>query len=102
MSEFLKEAVKGRDAEIANYQVNIDNYTRMLANLTFEWCEKTLPYRGKTIKDIACEIDNDAFRTLVADLLFKDNLTVLLRCEKLEQRKAIMVRQVLMDQLEGK
>lgn len=98
--EQLKTNIEARIQEVAGYQTNIDNYTRMIAELPVEWNEATAQYRGKETADLVQIIDDEALLTQVADLVFKDKLTATLRTERLEQRKAKLVLKVLQNQLE--
>ena len=96
----LKTNIEARIQEVAGYQTNIDNYTRMIALIHGEWDARTAQYRGKETAELVPLIANDDLLTQVADLVFKDKLTATLRTEKLEQRKAMLVLKVLQDQVE--
>jgi hypothetical protein len=98
--ETFKAAVEQRIEEIAGYQLNIDNYTRMIANIAEEWDDDIAHYADFALSDIVSVIHDEVLLTRVADLLFKDKLIITLRTEKLEQRKAKMVLAVLQTQLE--
>lgn len=100
-TEQLKINIDARIREVAGYQTNIDNYTRMIAELSGEWSEDTLQYRNKETAELVKLIDDEEKLTQVADLVFKDKLISTLRTERLEQRKAKLVLKVLQDQLEG-
>jgi len=73
--ETLKSAVEARNAEVADYQINIDNYERAIAKIDQEHADKP-------------EI-----------LKFKDQLIGLLDSSKTEQLKAIIIRDVIADQI---
>lgn len=73
--ETLKEAVEGRNAEILGYQINIDNYERAIAKINQEYTDKP-------------EI-----------LEFRDQLIDMLESHQTEQLKAIIIRDVIADQL---
>jgi hypothetical protein len=73
--ETLKSAFEGRNDEIENYQINIDNYARAIDKINTE------------------HADNAAI------IEFRDNLTNLLTTSKIEQLKAIIIRDVIADQL---
>ena len=71
----LKSALEGRNNEIADYQINIDNYARAIDKINAEHADNT------------------------AIIEFKDNLTHLLSTSKIEQLKAIIIRDVIADQI---
>jgi hypothetical protein len=71
----LRSALECRNDEIANYQINIDNYIRAIDKINTEY------------------IGNSAI------IEFKDHLTNLLASHKIEQLKAIIIRDVIADQL---
>ena len=72
----LQEAIEQRESEVSGYQVNIDNYTRMIADLPCEWPDDLIGFKGKEISFIT------------------------LRTERLEQRKSLLVLKIHKDQLE--
>lgn len=73
-NEILKQALVAREEEIFGYQINIDNYTL-------------------AIEHINASGDSD-----LND--FRDKLTELLASEKLEQKKAKVIRDIVQKQLE--
>lgn len=73
--DFLKTALKGRNSEILDYQINIDNYTRAIAKIDVE------------------HADNPAM------VEFKARLQELLESSKTEQLKAIIIRDVIAEQI---
>lgn len=97
--EHLVQAIDQRAQEVAGYQTNIDNYTRMVAKIAGEWCALTSKYKGMDSQQVAASITDDAVLIKVSDLNFRDKLTVALRAERMEQRKAMLVMTVLQDQL---
>ena len=72
----LKNALEARNEEIASYQINIDNYVRAIDKIDKEYA------------------DNPAM------IEFCDNLVNLLKGHETEQLKAIIIRDVIADQLE--
>ena len=98
--EQLAAAIIHRTSEVAGYQVNIDNYSRIINNIYLSWTEETEPYKDydntKLSKAPICE----DLLMRVGALLFKDNLICMLRAEKLEQQKAKMILQVLQEQVQ--
>jgi hypothetical protein len=73
--ETLKPALESRNEEIANYQINIDNYTRAIDKINLE------------------HFDNPAM------IEFRDHLANMLNSSKTEQLKVIIIRDVIADQL---
>jgi len=71
----LQDALKGRIEEVFNYQINIDNYRRAIAKIDAEHADN--PAMGE----------------------FRDQLTALLGSAKTEQLKAIIIRDVIADQI---
>ena len=73
--ETLKSALIGRNEEISNYQINIDNYTRAISKINVEYA------------------DNPAI------VEFGDRLKEMLEQHYTEQLKAIIIRDVIADQV---
>jgi len=73
--ETLQSALVARNDEIDGYQINIDNYTRAIAKIGVEYP------------------DNSAI------VEFGDRLKEMLEQHKTEQLKAIIIRDVIADQL---
>lgn len=73
--EILQSALNVREDEVLNYQVNIDNYVRAIAKIDAEYA------------------DNPSM------IAFRDRLATLLEEHKTEQLKAIVIRDVIADQL---
>lgn len=73
--ETLKIALEGRNDEILNYQINIDNYERAIAKINAEHADKP------------------------AIVEFREQLANLLESSKTEQLKAIIIRDVIADQV---
>lgn len=71
----LKPALAARNSEILDYQINIDNYTRAIAKIDAE------------------HADNPAM------VEFKTRLQDLLESSKTEQLKAIIIRDVIAEQI---
>ena len=97
--EDLQKAIEQREAEVAAYQVNIDNYSLMLEELPSEWPEDLVKFQGKEIKDIATLIADEECLMQVGDLIFAEKLRYSLCTERLEQRKANLILKVLRDQI---
>lgn len=73
--ETLQSALSGREEEILGYQINIDNYTRAIAKINAE-------HAGNP-----------------AMIEFRDRMSDLLASSKTEQLKAIIIRDVIAEQL---
>ena len=73
--ETLKTAVEGRNDEILNYQINIDNYERAIEKINAEHLDKP------------------------AIVEFREQLINLLESSKTEQLKSIIIRDVIADQI---
>ena len=73
--ETLQSALEGRNSEIEEYQINIENYTRAIKKINAE--------HG----------DNQPI------LEFRDNLSNLLESHKIEQLKSIIIRDVIAEQI---
>lgn len=73
--ETLKSALSARDEEIFGYQINIDNYTRAIAKIDAEYA------------------DNPSI------VEFSARLEDLLTSSKNEQLKAIIIRDVIAEQI---
>lgn len=79
--ETLQEALTGRDEEIENYQLNIDNYRLAIAKIAAE-------HAGSSEMDMAMRE-------------FSAHLDALLKSSLIEQRKAQIIRDVIAAQLEN-
>ena len=73
--ETLKPALEGRNEEIMGYQINIDNYIRAIAKINIEHASN------------------------LAMIEFRDRLAEMLETHKIEQLKAIIIRDVIADQI---
>jgi Cys-tRNA synthase (O-phospho-L-seryl-tRNA:Cys-tRNA synthase) len=71
----LQSALEPRNDEILNYQINIDNYTRAITKI------------------------NDEHADNLALIEFRDNLSDMVESHKTEQLKAIIIRDVIADQI---
>jgi len=73
--QILQEALKPRNDEILNYQINIDNYTRAIDKINTQYSDNP-------------------------DLIkFRDMLTTEVKNHTIEQLKAIIIRDVITDQI---
>jgi hypothetical protein len=73
--ETLQPALEGRNEEIMGYQINIDNYIRAIAKINAEYANNP------------------------AMIEFRDRLADMLEAHKIEQLKAIIIRDVIADQI---
>jgi hypothetical protein len=71
----LQPALEGRNEEIMGYQINIDNYIRAIAKINAEHASNP------------------------AMIEFRDRLADMLETHKIEQLKAIIIRDVIADQI---
>lgn len=95
----LASNVVARDREIFGYQVNIDNYTAMLAALPAgEWPIGIAQYKGASIESLPAEL-SDVDVQLVADYAYRDKIRQLLRSEQVEQGKSKRVLAALKSQI---
>lgn len=74
-TDILKTALEGRNQEVLEYQINIDNYVRAIDKINTE------------------HADNAAM------IEFKDQLADMLTSNRTEQLKTIIIRDVIADQL---
>lgn len=95
----LTQNIEARTAEVAGYQTNIDNYSRMIAKIAGDWDDSTQHLRGLDTQQMVAQCDAEEVLMRVADLNFKDKLMTTIRAERIEQRKAMLVLEVLQDQI---
>jgi hypothetical protein len=95
----LVAAAFGREMEHYYYQINIDNYTAMLAALPQEsWPEELLQYKEAAIDKLPENLSDDSVVT-ISEYQYRDKIRNLLRTEKVEQSKAVRVRNALKTQI---
>jgi hypothetical protein len=88
-----------REMEVYQYQINVDNYTVMLASLPQgDWPSNLITYKN-TVTEALPEHLDDVDVALVADYQYRDKIRNLLRSEKVEQGKAGRVRDALKSQI---
>lgn len=76
-NDILTAALDGRKQEVLGYQINIDNYTRALEKISLMSADDRAELSG-----------------------FTEQLRTLLTSEKLEQKKAKIMLEVLQEQVE--
>ena len=88
-----------REMEVYGYQVNVDNYSAMLADLpSDEWPAHVASYGDATIDSLPVSLSDEDVQ-LVADYQYRDRLRALLRSERVEQGKAGRVLAALKAQI---
>jgi hypothetical protein len=88
-----------REMEIYQYQINVDNYTVMLAALPQEnWPDDLVQYKEAAIDKLPESLDDDVVLT-ISEHQYRDRIRNLLRTEKVEQSKATRVRDALKAQI---
>ena len=88
-----------REMEIYQYQINVDNYTVMLAALPQEnWPDDLVQYKEAAIDKLPESLDDDTVLT-ISEHQYRDRIRNLLRTEKVEQSKATRVRDALKAQI---
>lgn len=96
---FLASNVLHREAEIEAYQINIDNYSLMLAALPDgEWPEGLKQYAGTSVENLPDDMSEDTVQT-ISDYQYRDRLRKLLRSERMEQGKSQRVLNALIAQI---
>jgi len=96
----LTENIQARIDEVAGYQVNIDNYTAILALLPAECPDRLTPYIASSIEALAETTMPFEDLEILSDLKFRKQLSARLISEKLEQRKSSLVLTVLKARME--
>lgn len=97
----LEEAIKARQQEIENYQININNYTIMLRDLPEgAWPDDLANQRTADVHNLPAAVPEEVVQ-MIADYQFRDKLRFLLRSEKIEQGKARRVLAALVEQQKG-
>ena len=78
-----------REAEVAQYQANIEMYKSILAGLPTEWPAHLLQYRDATDKHKAAgEVDDLDDVSLLSQLWYADQCYKFIRSETVEKTKA--------------
>lgn len=85
-----------REAEVAQYQANIDMYTAIAATLPNVWPEELVHLKGSTDKHAAiAEIEDLEQVELISDLWAYDAAQAAIRSETVEMRKAKAILAVM-------
>jgi hypothetical protein len=84
-----------REHEIMAYDINISNYTAMLASLPDgDWPEHLAQYKEATL-----DLVPDEFDDIVSQYQYRDRLRYLIKTEKAERAKSFRVYEALLAQL---
>ena len=88
-----------REMEVYHYQMNINNYTTMLAAMSSgAWPEHLAVWAATEIINLPADMSDEDVEA-VTDLQYRDRLRSLLRTEKAEQSKARRVLEALKQQI---
>jgi hypothetical protein len=84
-----------REQEIMSYDINITNYTAMLASMPDDdWPEHLAQYKEATL-----DLVPDEFDDIVSQYQYRDRIRYLLKTEKAERAKSFRVYEALLAQL---
>ena len=84
-----------REEEYMSYQINIENYTAMLAKMPQgEWPEHLVQYKGVSADRVPEQHTEE-----VNTLNYRDRITALLKTERQEQAKGEAVLDVLLEKI---
>jgi hypothetical protein len=91
----IADNVVMREKELFAYDLNISNYTAMLANLPQgDWPSDLVQYQTSTLDQVPDELDET-----VSQYQYRDRLRLLIKTEKAERAKSFSVYQALLGQL---
>ena len=91
----LADNVVIREREIMSYDINITNYTAMLAALPEdEWPSHLAQYKTATLDQVPDELDD-----IVSQYQYRDRLRYLIKTEKAERAKSFRVYEALIAQI---
>ena len=95
----LVQAAYYRELEIYHYQINIDNYTAMLAALPSDgWPAHLVGYAASSIDQLPIDM-SDADVDSINDYKYRDGLRIAVRSDRAEQSKTIRVLDALKSQI---
>ena len=100
VKESLEKNIGHRKTEVAEYQVNVDNYTAMLTIIPSDLPEELEQHRYHDIKELVIALTEEEL-TVLSDVQFHAKIAGSLIMEKLEQRKAQYVMDAMKVQLEA-
>jgi len=91
----LADNIVMREKEIMSYDINITNYTAMLAALPQDdWPSHLAQYANATLDQVPDEFDD-----IVSQYQYRDRLRFLIKTEKAERAKSFRVYEALITQL---
>ena len=91
----LADNIVMREKEIMSYDINIANYTAMLAALPDdEWPSHLVQSKAATLDQVPDEFDD-----IVSQYQYRDRLRYLIKTEKAERAKSFRVYEALVTQL---
>lgn len=91
----LADNIVMREKEIMSYDINITNYTAMLAALPQDdWPSHLAQYANATLDQVPDEFDD-----IVSQYQYRDRLRFLIKTEKAERAKSFRVYEALIAQL---
>mgnify|MGYP001563267121 CR=1 FL=1 len=94
----IAKNIVAREHEVQGYQVNIDNYTSMLAALPATLPENLMQYANLTPDQIIDQVPEADMQT-VSNFVFRKKIDRLLKTEKVEQGKAQLIYNALVAQI---
>lgn len=96
----LADAIVARTYEVYAYDLNIENFTQILAISQTEWPEHLLPLRTIPPQEAAAQCAPDDV-ALLAELQQADRVAYLIRTETLERTKSSKILEVLSAQFDA-
>lgn len=96
----LAQSIDMRENEVYQYQININNFESIiqsLGSLPTNWPAHLVQYRGLSRDQMAASIEDDDELEIASGLAFRDELKARIRSEKMEQKKAKMVLDTLVN-----
>jgi len=91
----LADNIVMREKEIMSYDINITNYTAMLAALPQDdWPSHLVQYANATLDQVPDEFDD-----IVSQYQYRDRLRFLIKTERAERAKSFRVYEALIAQL---
>lgn len=95
----LAAAIVHREREVFSYQINIDNYTAMLAALPEgDWPADLVQYQNTPVENLPMSMPDEDVQA-IGDYQYRDRLLKLLRSEKIEQGKSQRVLDAMRSQI---
>ena len=96
MTDIQMTPLQAREAEVAQYEVNIAMYTAILATLPTEWPAHLIEYRDAADRHaVAAKIHDMDDVNLLSKLWYADQCYAAIRSETVEMNKAKAILTVL-------